>query len=213
MGFRGLRASIPVEEFDYQFLMSHLAEYSNPRNKISRMIKDQQIIRVKKGLYVFGSDFRKGLVCKEVLANLIYGPSYISFEYALSFYGMILERVEIITSATTGRTQSFKTAIGSFSYRHIVKSKYHLSVTQKELDPHHRVLMATAEKAIIDQLYISSGVDRSISMEQYFFEDLRVDESSLNQLDISELSEIAEHYSSERIHRAVKFIKRVQSHA
>ena len=41
------------------------------------------IVRVKKGLYVFGLDYRRGAWSREVLANLIYGPSYVSLDYAL----------------------------------------------------------------------------------------------------------------------------------
>lgn len=90
---RDLRKLIGREEFDYPALMSALANYANPRDKVTSLLRQGVIIRVKKGLYVFGDDFRKRPFCRELLANLIYGPSYVSLDYALSYHGLIPERV------------------------------------------------------------------------------------------------------------------------
>jgi predicted transcriptional regulator of viral defense system len=81
--------SILREEFDYQILQDALADYSRPRDKIRNLIKKKEIIRVKKGLYVLGDGHRKRPYSRELLANLIYGPSYVSLEYALSYHGLI----------------------------------------------------------------------------------------------------------------------------
>ena len=96
-----LRKTIISEEFDYALLSAALSNYSAVRQKINQLLKEKIIVRVKKGLYVFAAEYRTNLVCKETLANLIYGPSYISLEYALGFHGIIPERVEIITSIST----------------------------------------------------------------------------------------------------------------
>ena len=73
-----LRKRILNEEFDYVLLSSVLSEYEAPRQKINQLLKSGVIRRVKKGLYVFGSDYRQRPVCGEVLANQIYGPSCLS---------------------------------------------------------------------------------------------------------------------------------------
>jgi len=104
-----LRKIAPIEEIDYNFLKSALAGYNHPRVKINDLLKQGKIIRVKKGLYVFGSELAQQPFLKETLANLIYGPSYISLEYALAFYGLIPERVEEVTSVTNKRNKSFNT--------------------------------------------------------------------------------------------------------
>ena len=213
MGFKHLRQIVPVEEFDYQLLMSNLAEYSNKRDVITRLLRSEKILRIKKGIYSFGPDYRKGLLCKEVIANQIYGPSYISFEYALSFYGMIPERVETLTSATTGRSRQFNTPIGSFSYRHLPIEKYAAGVTLKQLDDYHSVFIATPEKALLDQVLFSKGLSEKIDLKQYFEDDLRIDNQSLEVLSIIQLIEIAGLYSSKRVNRAVKYIKELQNHA
>ncbi|MBW1855256.1 MAG: hypothetical protein JRJ00_11360 [Deltaproteobacteria bacterium] len=95
-----LRRKIPQEEFDYQTLLDCLEVYARPRDKISDLLKKGIIIRVKKGLYIFGEEYRKIPYSMEILANLIYGPSYISLDYALQYYGLIPERIEAVTSVT-----------------------------------------------------------------------------------------------------------------
>jgi len=70
-------------------------------------LRDKCLIRVKKGLYIFGPKIAIRPYSKEVLANLIYRPSALSFEYALSLYGMIPERLEVISSLTPQRDMSF----------------------------------------------------------------------------------------------------------
>jgi predicted transcriptional regulator of viral defense system len=114
-----IRKSITQEEFDYQTLLVALGDYARPRDKISDLISKGIIIRVKKGLYVFREGAGQTPYSHEVLANLIYGPSYISLDYAMQHYGLIPERVEAVTSVTTGRSRRFLTPIGLFTYRMI----------------------------------------------------------------------------------------------
>lgn len=53
-----LRKRIGREEFDYLALMSALEDYANPRDKARSLMKKGGIVRVKKGLYLFGDEFR-----------------------------------------------------------------------------------------------------------------------------------------------------------
>ena len=96
-----IRQKIHLEVFDYQVLMDALAEYRKPRDRITRLLSGGEIVRIKKGLYCFGEAFRREPIIREHLANMIYGPSYVSLEYALSYHGLIPERVETVTSVTT----------------------------------------------------------------------------------------------------------------
>ncbi len=70
-------------------------DYSNKNSKISRDRKNKKLFKIINGLYETNQNTPGYL-----LAGSIYGSSYISFEYALSFYGLIQERVDTITCAT-----------------------------------------------------------------------------------------------------------------
>lgn len=83
-----LRKTIPWEEFDYQALLQALKDYAYPRDKITDLLAKGVIVRVKKGLYVFGDAYRTRPYSREILANLIYGPSCVSLEYALHYHGL-----------------------------------------------------------------------------------------------------------------------------
>ena len=179
-----------IEEFDYNFLLDILKSYKYPRNKIKKLIDSKKIIRVKKGIYVFGKDLSLEPYSLESLANMIYGPSYISLEYALSFYGMIPESVKTITSITNKRNKLFKTELGDFSYKYINPKVYSLGITINKLDKNHSVLMATREKALIDILYFNKKLMTNLEMKEYLYKNLRIEKYELMKLDLEALREL-----------------------
>ncbi len=190
-----IKQNIPTEEFDYVMLKSVLKNYKNPRVKINDLIKKNNIVRVKKGLYVFGSNISQNLYTKETLSNLIYGPSYISMEYALSYYGIIPERAETITNVTNKRNKMFETPIGRFTYKYINPKLYSFGITQIEIDDLHRILIATKEKAIADLLYFSTKMKDTKQLELFIFDDMRFDENQLKKLNKIKLKQLTRLYS------------------
>ncbi len=76
-------------------LLEELEEYASPKSKLSRMVKRGECFPITKGLYETDPNTPPHL-----LAGSIYGPSYISFEFALSYYGLIPEAVYTVTCAT-----------------------------------------------------------------------------------------------------------------
>lgn len=202
-----IRNLAPTNEIDYNFLMGCLSGYSQPRDKISRLIKSGAIIRVKKGLYVFGPKYSRGPFSRETLANLIYGPSYISLDYALSFYGLIPERIEVVTSMTNKRNKFFKTPAGNFSYTYIHPRKYHIGMEQIKLDESHNIIIASKEKALADKVSFLKGVDAQADMIEYLTQDLRIDKASLKTLGAGKLKKIAAIYENKKVdllYRALK---------
>ncbi len=189
-----LRKSSLIEEIDYNFLKSTLADYRHPRVKINEMLKNGKIIRVKKGLYIFGNELVEQPYIKETLANLIYGPSYISLEYALAFYGFIPERVEGITCITNKRNKSFNTPVGYFSYRYIHPNIYSYGVTLFEIDKYHSILIASSEKAIADLLYFNTRFSNETELEKYLLENMRIESESLTGLNQKNVSKLAKLY-------------------
>ena len=93
-------------------------------NKITQLIQKGILRPIKKGLYFHKSLIQDNLLSKEILANTILGPSYISLEYALSFYNLIPEAVYEMTSVCTKRSKKFNTEVGVFNYKHIKKELF-----------------------------------------------------------------------------------------
>lgn len=205
-----IRRQISQEEFDYQTLLHCLRDYARPRDKIRALLKSGAIIRVKKGLYVFGPDYSRGPFSRELLANLIYGPSYVSLDYALSYYGLIPERVEIVTSVTCGKSRIFSTPVGRFTYWSIPLNSYRVGIDIIQLDERHSFLMATPEKALADKVCRNRGSDirKAEEFEAYLLEYLRIDPGELFRLDPKRLKEIAQQWRSRKIQLLATFLHR-----
>jgi len=203
-----IRAQSPFAEIDYLRLKSILSEYTQPRNKIRTLLKNHSLIRVKKGLYVFGEKVAQGLYCKEHLANLIYGPSAISREYALSFYGLIPERVEEITNITPKRNKIFDTPVGRFSYQYIPIALYPYGITQTVIEG-RKILIATPEKALCDILYLSSSsLNTEKELDEYLAEDLRIDIDELLKFDVKLLRQLDSQYKNKNINLLINTLGR-----
>lgn len=210
MNIMQLRRIIGREEVDYQLILSALSDYAYPRDKITSWLKSGELVRVKKGLYVFGKDAALKPYSPEVLANLIYGPSAISLNYALSFYGLIPERTTTITSITNKRDKAFTTPVGDFSYRYLAPQKYAVGIELFNKDNSSPFLIASPEKALCDLIHLSDKkikLPTSIDVENYLFSDLRIEEEALARFRITLLTEIADTYQDERLHSLNIFIK------
>ncbi len=170
------------EEVDYLVLMDVLREYKQPRNKVRDLLKKNDLIRVKKGLYVINPKVSKKSYSREVVANLIYGPSAISFEYALAFYGMIPERVETITSITSKRDKVFSTPLGIFTYKYIHITKYIVGINLVSLGQKN-IIISSPEKALSDCLSKIPALIDINDLYKYLHEDLRIESSNLKNLD------------------------------
>ncbi len=188
------KKAFPIEEVDYNYLKSVLSDYKNKRVKINDMLHKGEIIRIKKGLYILGEPYTRSHYYRETLSNLIYGPSYISLEYALSFYEMIPERTETVTAVTNKRNKVFDTPIGRFTYRYIRPDLYTDGITIINLDEKHNIIIASREKAIADILYFSHKLSSVTEMEDFLFQDLRIDERELNKLKRSDIRFLAKKY-------------------
>jgi hypothetical protein len=202
-----LRKLLIGEELDYQFLLHALRDYAKPRDKISRYLRNGDLIRVKKGLYVFGESYRQNLISLEVLANLIYGPSYLSLEYALSFYGFIPERVECLTSMTTQKNKLFHTPLGVFSYQHIALHKYREGLVQQTRDGRRYFIMASPEKAILDVLDQHPPFSQLNDLLEFLCHDLRIEESYLKKLSIPSLTKLTKIYNRSSAWILLKWLK------
>jgi len=204
-----LRRAIPSEEFDYTLLRSVLASYSSVGRKINELLRSGVIERVKKGLYVFGREYAQGPIVKETLANLIYGPSCISLEYALAFHGLIPERVETLTSVTPKRDKDFKTPLGSFTYRYLKPEKYPVGIDQVWMDDRHPVLMASPEKALSDYLVLKKvpSMKNEEEARQFLENDLRIDSVKFNRFNLAALRKLNRYYRNKNIEKVAELFE------
>lgn len=134
------------EEFRRVFEISPLgAKYF-----LENYTKKSFFVRLKKGLYALKSR----LPAEEEIANALYRPSYLSFEYILAKYGIIPEMVYTITCATTKPTRQFIIDEKEFAYYTIKKSAFIGYSLIKEKNK--SFLIAEPEKAIVDYFYFVS---------------------------------------------------------
>jgi len=191
---------IPYEEFDYQTLVSALNGYARPRDRITTLLRKGTIIRVKKGLYIFGDDDRRRSFSREILANMMFGPSYISLEYALAHYGIIPERAEAVTSVTVGRSRRFSTPVGLFTYHMIPMAAFRTGADQVETGDGRSCLMAVPEKALADKLRQDRvSIHSRKDVQTWLFDDLRASSATIRAMNTDMLETYASCYRSRKI--------------
>lgn len=175
----------------YHVIRSLLKNYKRPNDKIHELLKQGILTSLKKGLYIVGPGLKTAKPEPFLLANHIWGPSYVSFDSALSHYGFIPERVYGITSVTMKETKSFRTPAGVFSYRHQRAPYYAFGIRQIEITGNQFALIASPEKAVCDKIVMTSGaiLRSKKSVLDYLTEDLRMDIEMLRTLDTRLISE------------------------
>lgn len=211
MNIFDIRKELTPNTFSVDMIKSILQkEYSQPIQKINSMVKKGELIQLKKGVYSFCEDYRKHSLNLIATANILYKPSYVSFEYALSFHGLIPERVYTITSASTSRNKEFETPLGRFSYTKVPLRAYPLGINWMYDKNDGGYMIATAEKALCDKIYSDKRVSniKKDEIESYLEDDLRIDMDSLKSLDSKLIWKISMAYSSKTLQSLASVIKR-----
>lgn len=144
------------------------------RSNLTRWVKKGYIISLRQGYYAF-AEYKNMPNFALYFANRIYRPSYISLHTALSFYGMIPEAVVQINSVTSLKTSSFKNDFGLYSYN-TIKENLMFGYDLKPMLDNRTIYFATAEKALLDLLYLYPFYN---SVEE--MEGLRLDEDFLHE--------------------------------
>ncbi len=139
---RGMRIFTPLE-FSRVFHVSHYAI----KYFLEQQVKEGLLIRLKQGVYTLRTDPPS----EEEIANKLYIPSYISFEYALAYYNILPEMPYTITSATTKPTRLFTTQNKTFSYR-TIKTEAYMGYSLVRVGG-REFLIADPEKSLTDYMY------------------------------------------------------------
>lgn len=190
-------------EVTTSMLIGALSDYKDIRGKISSLSKKGLIEPIKQGVYLVSSDLGLRPYSKEILAQLIYGPSYVSLETALSNYGFIPERVTATTSICLGRGKHFSTHVGEFEYHNIKGSLYPIGVQLKEVFNGAFCQYATPEKALLDFIHIKETKGEFKNQKDYFkyiLESYRLDLQAIDgELSLKKLQAFAEQYPFQHV--------------
>ena len=140
MGVSQERQELSEVPFSHAVLMTRLAAHRRPNDKISQWLADQSLIAIKRGLYVCNPSRTGQPLSLPLIANHLYGPSYVSLDYALSHYGLIPEAVRQITSVTTRRGKTYDTPLGRFFDERLVLRVYPIGIVSTRNEAGHHYL-------------------------------------------------------------------------
>lgn len=187
-----------------QQLIEKYNNYIDPKGKIARDVRDSKLFPIVRGYYETDPNAHGSR-----LAQFIYGPSYLSFDYVLYEQALIPEAVYNTFTCATYNKKKIKTytnKFGTFIYRDVPSAVFSLGVVAVQ-DGDYVYQIATAEKALCDKLYTISPVKSVKNLCQLLFEDLRIDEDKFNELNKEELLELAPLYRSTNLNLLKKLIK------
>lgn len=185
-----------------------IGEYRSPNNKISQLEQSGDIIRLRRGLYIANPELNGQEISRELVANNLYGPSYVSCESALSYHGLTPERVNTVVSSTFKRAKSYSTPLGRFEYITVPEDYYHIGIGQVIVGDAYAFLMASPEKALCDLIITTSGLrfQSARAAREYIQYDLRIDLNEYPVWDTEIISACALH---RRKRRELNFLQEV----
>lgn len=186
-------------------LIEKYKNYSDPYNKISREVKKGNLVKIKRDLYCDDKNIEP-----EILHQIIYGPSYLSFDFALSRYGLIPEAIMNSYSCATFSKKRRKTYLndyGQYFYQDVPENVFSNDVFLREIEE-NCYWIASPEKALCDKLYSIEPIHSIGELKALLFEDLRIDEDEFAKLDFNKILELAPKYKSTNLKMLTRFVKR-----
>jgi len=196
MKFEDLLSIVEDEPvFETSLLLSGNVDPVDVRRQLSRWAGNGRVNQLRRGLYTLAAPYRKVKAHPFVVANRMVRPSYVSLQSALGFHGLIPESVPVTTSITTGRPGEFSTPLGIFVFRH-VRTPLFQGFREVEMGDRQPAFVATAEKALLDLLYL----EKSSDSEAYLGElRLEMDDG----FDLDEFERLSQMFRSPKVRRAV----------
>ncbi len=178
-------------------------DYKTPHVKIQTEIKNKRLFPVVRGLYSDKKDIPAYL-----LVSYIKPQAYLSFEYALSYYGLIPESVFTVMAATVGKSHTalIETPFGMFFYQDVPKNVYRFGIKVLEEDG-YAYLIASPEKALCDTLYKKKPTSSLKEFKVLLFEDLRIDENEFYKLNKKDLLYLCPLYRKKNLNYLKKILE------
>lgn len=188
--------------FDTEYVKNSINGYKNTNDKIARMIKNNEIHSIIRGIYTDNINENR-----EAIASYILMPSYLSFEYALSKYQLIPEDVKVYTSATCGKRKKkmYETNFGTYIYYDVPRDIFKYGVNLIE-SKEYKYFIASPCKALCDKLYNTKPLKSVKQLKEYLFDDLRIDKEEFEKLDKNDLCFLIDRYNSTNCKLLLKII-------
>lgn len=190
------------EHIPYPFFSMHELRHLIPGTdtsryaRINRALQAKEILQIRRGLYVLAPPYRKTTLQVRSLAQIMYGPSYISLESALSWHGLIPEAVYTLTSVSLGKSKTFETPVGIFSYTRVPQKTLFAGVDRLQEDQNPPVFMANPLKALLDYIYVHRVSWKSLVP---LYQSLRIEPGDLRIITSSMVEELQENYTNKRV--------------
>ena len=172
-----------------QVLLGLIRGYRRPYDKIMEMVNQGILVQLRRGLYMMSPLVSSITPEPFLIANHLYGPSYISLESALFHWGLIPERVYEISSVTPKISKRFMAQNTVYSYTHLPIAYYPMGIQSLSLTETQTVLIAGPEKALCDKVITTAGINLRSKQQTMAFlvEDLRIEEYQLRELNTIEM--------------------------
>ena len=185
-------------------LRNQYSDYSNPLDKIKRDASSGILYRLTRGMYETSRNINPCF-----LASSILSPSYLSFDWALSYYGLIPEKVVAITSASLNvrKNKTFNNIFGRFEYSDVPSSVFSEGLTYLE-NGEYIVKIATKEKAICDSLSKWRVVRTINDLKELLFIDKRIDEDEFASSNFKLMIRLASLYNKTNLDLLIKLIRK-----
>ena len=173
-----------------QVMLDLLKDYRRPNDKISELLRQGMLVTLRRGLYMVSPKMSDTQPSPWIIANHLYGPSYVSLQSALAYYGMIPERSYETSSVALKAARSYQNDMGRFSYQRVPLPYYSFGLKSISLGSNQSALMASPEKAICDLIVLTPYVNLRSKKNTltYLLDDLRMDEDSLKKLNLPLIS-------------------------
>lgn len=169
------------------------------RNIVKRAVARGEIVHLRRGLYCLPEKYNRNGISRNMLANMIYGPSYVSMEAALAYHGWIPEAVHTVTSVSMPRAKAFENSVGRFEYVQVKQSPFLSGVRRVALDESAAsFLVAGPLKALCDLVAFRGEVWTGV---EPLVESMRIDEDDLLSLKRADFTELDGVYRSLKVRR------------
>lgn len=185
---------------DQDLVVVFKEEDSRRYDVVKYALKKGILIHVKRGVYLIGPPYGRGACDPYEIAQILYGPSYISLESALAYYGWIPEAVYVTTSVSAKRTKLIETPVGKFRYSHTPATHFFMNV-ERIAKEESTFLIAEPWKAIGDVIYCYKKNWKSI---QDLSSDMRIEIDTMKQSDLASLLHIATYYKSAKVRQILR---------